>query len=149
MARYAVPPLKVLPDEQFRDALARAPLDHYVIWNGQHCPGRAGSIRSRALGLIDEVWRPVPLRTLLMRAAQLSACAGLDPDTVRNAVRMHQTAGHACYFLVRRNASGDYAAVADVPSPSTGRRLRAGDIVLSGSGERFDETAAAPALGGA
>lgn len=131
--------LKHLPEAELTEAVARTPADHYVIWNGRPCPGQPGSIRSRALSLIDEIWQPVPLRILLQRAARLSGMSGLDPDAVRNAVRMHQNATYASYFLVRRTAAGDYLAVTDVPHPSSGSsRLNAGDLVLGRSNNRFD-----------
>lgn len=139
MARYRVTALRDLPEPELADALARAPADHYVIWNGRPCPMQPGSIRSLALTLVDTAWTPVPLRGLMRRAARLSGLSGLDPDTVRSAVRMHQSAGYASYFLVRRTLSGDYVAVTDVPYPSSGpRRLSAGELVLSRSGEPFD-----------
>jgi hypothetical protein len=145
MARYRTAELKHLSDDALTEALARAPADHFVIWNGRVGRTQAGSIRSRALSLIAEVWEPVPLRVLLTRAARLAGASGLDPDTVRSAVRMHQGATQAAYFLVRRTLSGDYLAVVDVPYPSSGsQRLKAGDLILSRSGARFDDAQAAP-----
>jgi hypothetical protein len=145
MARQRTAPLKHLPEDALLAALARTPSDLYVLWNGEVCPAQPGSIRSRALGLVTEVWEPLPLRTLLTRAARLSGSSGLDPDTVRSAVRMHQAASHAAYFLVRRTLAGDYLAVTDVPYPSTGRRrLQAGDVVLSRGGARFDDAQVSP-----
>lgn len=145
MARQRTAALKHLPEDTLLEALARAPSDLYVIWNGDDCPAQPGSIRSRALGLVEEIWEPLPLRILLMRAARLSGSSGLDPDTVRSAVRMHQSASHAAYFLVRRTLSGDYLAVADVPYPSSGSlRLKAGDLVLGRSGARFDDERSSP-----
>lgn len=141
MPPQSVATLKPLPEPKLVEALARAPIDQYVIWNGRSCPSRTGSIRSRALGLVDEIWQAVPLRTLLTRAARLNGVSGLDPDTVRSAVRMHQSAAQASYFLVRRTPSGDFVAVADIPCPSSGTRpLLAGDMVLSRTGERFDSS---------
>jgi hypothetical protein len=139
MPRVRANPLKHLSEEALDEAVSRTPGDHYVIWNGHRCPAQPGSIRSQALSLVEEVWEPLPLRILLRRAARLSGTSGLDPDTVRSAVRMHQSASPAAYLLVRRVASGDYLAVADVPYPSSGsRRLSAGDLVLGRSGVRFD-----------
>ncbi|CAN7196051.1 hypothetical protein LJR225_000610 [Phenylobacterium sp. LjRoot225] len=144
MASRRTGTLKHLSDAVLTEALARAPSDHFIIWNGRPCPAQSGSIRSQALALVAEVWEPVPLRVLLTRAARLSGLSGLDPDTVRSAVRMHQSASQASYFLVRRTLSGDYLAVADVPCPSSGaRRLSAGDRILGRAGERFDDTGAA------
>jgi hypothetical protein len=140
MARQRTAALKHLPDHALTEALARTPSDQYVIWNGRACPAQQGSIRSRALGLIEEVWEPVPLRTLLTRAARIAGASGLDPDTVRSAVRMHQSSSHAAYFLVRKTLSGDYLALVDVPYPSSGpSRLKAGDVVLARSGDRFEK----------
>lgn len=144
MARRHTGTLKHLTDAALTEALARTPADHFIIWNGRPCRAQSGSIRSQALALVAEVWEPVPLRVLLMRAARLSGLSGLNPDTVRSAVRMHQSASHASYLLVRRTVSGDYLAVADVPWPSSGAgRLRAGDLVLGSRGERFDGVNAA------
>jgi hypothetical protein len=139
MPRERTTLLKHLPEDKLDQALARTPADHYVVWTGSPCPAQTGSIRSLSLGLVAEIWEPVPLRILVRRAARLSGTSGLDPDTVRSAVRMHQSASHAAYFLVRRCPSGDYVALVDVPYPASGRRrLQAGDVVLARSGERFD-----------
>jgi hypothetical protein len=145
MARERTAALKHLSEDALLEALARTPADLFVIWNGEDCPAQSGSIRSRALGLVEEIWEPLPLRILVTRAARLAGSSGLDPDTVRSAVRMHQSASHAAYFLVRRTLSGDYLAVVDVPYPSSGPlRLMAGDLVLSRSGARFDEDRSTP-----
>lgn len=138
MAQARAEALKHLPDEALTEALARTPADYYVIWNGFKCPSRAGSVRARALRLIEEIWEPVPLRILLTRAARLSGLSGLDPDAVRSAIRMHQSAIPAAYFLARRTMSGDYLAVTDVPYPALrSQRLRAGDLIVGRSGDRF------------
>lgn len=134
MARTCAAPLEHLSDHDLTEALARTPADQYVIWNGRTCAMRAGSIPARTLSFVDRAWVPVPLRVLVTRAARLSGTQGLHPDSVRKAVRMHQSSGQVSYFLVRRTASGDYVAVADVASPSSERgRLNAGDVVLGRS----------------
>ncbi|CAN7461872.1 hypothetical protein LJR225_003128 [Phenylobacterium sp. LjRoot225] len=138
MARYRTTILNPLPDAVLADALARMPADQHLIWNGRPCPGHPGSARALALRLINEIWEPVPLRILVSRAARLSGRSGLNPDTVRNAVRMHQSASYASYFLVRRTGLGDYVAVVDVPYPSSGGRLREGEVVLGRAGARYD-----------
>lgn len=120
------------------EAIARTPIDHFVIWDGRACGAQSGSLRSRALSLIEEVWTPVPLRVLIQRAARISDNGGLDPDTVRSAVRLHQSARPAAYLLVRKTISGDYLAVTDVPWPGASNRpLRAGDLVLDRHGLRL------------
>lgn len=147
MARYPSTALKDLADEELANAVARTPVDYYVIWNGRACPIQLGSVRSRTLELIEVAWEPASLRMLVRRAARLSGRLGLDPDRVRNAVLAHQRAGCSSYFLVRRTLAGDYVAVVDVPFPSTGSGpLRAGDRVLGRAGERFDDAESARSL---
>lgn len=138
--------LERLPEATLHDAIARTPLDQWVIWDGTACRGQANSLRSRALSCVSEVWTPVPLRALLLRAASLSGDQGLNPDTVRSAIRMHQLARPAAYLLVRRTPAGDYLAVTDVPWPSAAPGpLRAGDLVLDHHGRAFGVGAAAAA----
>lgn len=111
-----------------------------MIWTGDAAGGQGGSLRSRALGLIDEAWRPVALRALLLRAVEIEPGAGLHPDVVRSAVRMHQSARPAVYLLARRVLSGDYLAVTDIPYPATlGRPLREGALLLARNGRRFTD----------
>jgi hypothetical protein len=106
--------LERLADATLVEAIARTPLDHWVVWDGAPCRSQANSLRSRALSCVHEVWTPVPLRTVLQRAAAVCGDKGLNPDTVRSAVRMHQAARPAAYLLVRRTLSGDYLAVTDI-----------------------------------
>jgi len=116
------------------EAIARVPLDHHVVWTGAPCASQAGSMRSRALACITEVGRPVTLRVVLQRAADVEAGAGFNPDAVRSAVRLHQAARPAAYLLVRRTAAG-FVAVADIPFPAGGsRRIAAGDLVMDPTG---------------
>lgn len=134
--------LERLPEATLREAIARTPLDQWVIWDGTACRGQPNSLRSRALSCVSEVWTPALLRVVLQRAATLSGDEGLNPDTVRSAIRMHQTARPAAYLLVRRTPSGDYLAVTDVPWPSTAPGpLRAGDLVLDRHGRAFGSVA--------
>jgi hypothetical protein len=91
-------------------------------------------MRSRALACITEVGRPVSLRAVLQRAAELETGAGFNPDAVRSAVRLHQTARPAAYLLVRKRGA-EYVAVTDVPFPAGGgRRISTGDVVMDASG---------------
>ncbi len=124
--------LERLSQSALLEGVARAPIDHFVVWNGAPFGAQANSLRSRALTLITEVWEPVPLRLLLQRAADIAGGFGLDPDAVRAALRSHQTARPTTHILVRRTMSNDYLAVIDVPWPAAtaGRPLRAGDLVL-------------------
>lgn len=130
MARYPATSLETISDTALVAALARTPLDQYVIWNGVPFRSEPGSIPDRVFKLIPEAWEPAPLRTILTLAARLSGAEGLKPERVRSAFRVHQSSGSTCYFLVRRDMSGDYLAVTDVPCPSSGRRMAMGDVVL-------------------
>lgn len=134
--------LERLDDRALAEAIGRTPLDHWVIWDGSTCGGQANSLRSRALGCVKEIWTPVQMRLLLQRAARLAGELGLNPDTVRSAVRMHQSARPAAYLLVRRTLSGDYLAVTDVPWPAANAvPLQAGDLVLDRQGRAFGRAA--------
>jgi hypothetical protein len=137
--------LEPIAAARLTEALARTPKDHYVVWTGHACVGQPGSLRARALACVQEVATPVPLRTVLQRAAQIEAAGGLDPDSVRNAVRMHQLARPAVCLLVERLAGGDYVAVTDIPTPAGLRgRIGAGEIVIDArTGPRFAPLSAA------
>jgi hypothetical protein len=138
--------LERLSEAAVTEAIARTPIDHFIIWDGRACGAQTGSLRSRALQLVDEVWTPVALRVLIQRAARISDIGGLDPDTVRSAVRLHQSARPAAYLLVRKTISGDYVAVTDVPWPGASKRpLRSGDLVLDRYGRRLGTAEAEPA----
>jgi hypothetical protein len=131
--------LEEISAHRLTEALARTPNAHYVIWTGHPCASQPGSLRARALACVREIGVPVPLRTVLQRAANLEAAGGLDPDSVRNAFRMHQLAQPAVCLLVERLASNDYVAVTDIPSPAAMRgRIAAGELVIDArTGPRF------------
>ena len=75
----------------------------------------------------------------MLEAARWSAEGGLDPDTVRNAIRMHQSARPAVYLLVKLGPLRDFTAVADIPWPASWPHpLRAGDLVLDRRGVKAD-----------
>ncbi|MDP3173570.1 MAG: hypothetical protein Q8M88_03955 [Phenylobacterium sp.] len=127
---------EILSEARVNEAVYRTPADHYVIWDGNPCPARTGSLRSRALALVEEPWTPVQVRDLLRRAAAIEDGAGLDPDMVRNALRLHQTAHPAVYLLTRRICTGDYVALTDIPWPygCKNQPLRAGAVVMDRNG---------------
>lgn len=123
-----------VPEHELVEAVARTPLDQYIIWNGRPRAGRPNSVLTQALACIEEVWTPVPLRMLLRRAARLSGVHGLEPEAVRKALWGHQSANPTSYFLVRQRPQGEYVAVTDVPRPSSWPTpVNAGDIVLDSS----------------
>lgn len=123
--------LEQISELALTEAIARAPIDQFVIWTGVEAQGADQSLRLRALRCIEEVDEPVPLRVLMRRAARLSAEGGLHPDLVRSAVRLHQGARPAAYLLCRRQACGAFVAVTDIPFPACRRgTIRAGQPVL-------------------
>ncbi|CAN7466081.1 hypothetical protein LJR219_003107 [Phenylobacterium sp. LjRoot219] len=127
--------LVLVPDAELVEAVARTPLDQYVIWNGRSRGGRPNSVLTQALTCVEAVWTPIPLRMLLRQAARLSGGYGLRPEAVKKGLWSHQAATPACYFLVRATAGGEYRAVTDVPRPSSWPQpIRAGEVVLSPSG---------------
>lgn len=129
---------ELVPDAVLTSALVRTPIDLHVIWTGGEIVCQPGSLRSRALACVTEIGRPISLRTVLQRAAQLEDGMGLDPNTVRSSVRLHQTSKPAVVLLVRRLPSGDYVAVTDIPyAGSVDRRLSAGDLVLDRRGQAY------------
>jgi hypothetical protein len=130
--------IEYISDEQLASGMSRTPLDEYVIWSGAPYKGKGASIRTQVLSLVNEPWAPVAVRKLVGDAARLSGQCGFTPDQVRGAIRLHQAAEGAAYFLVRRTPNGDFVAVANVPMPVVGRRLSPGDMVLSRAGARFD-----------
>ena len=120
-----------VPPTVLMQGIGATPIDHFVLWTGGVYDAKAGSRCSRALSLITEVWTPVPLRELLIRAAKIEGEAGFPPDAVREAVRQQQRVNGACYLWVRRIASGDYVAICDIPSPAHQvEPIRRADMVL-------------------
>lgn len=112
--------VETLSPAAFAAGLARTPMDQYVIWDGARYAERPGSLCSRTLRLVTEVWTPVALRDLILRAAALDGGQGFSPDAVRAAVRQHQSIRGAAYFLVRRTREGEFVAVSDIPWPTSG-----------------------------
>lgn len=136
-----------ITDAVLTAAIARTPLDHYVVWTGEPCGRQRGSLRERALSCISEVGVPVALRALIQRAAVIEAGQGLHPDNVRGAVRMHQSANPAVYLLVRRTALNEFVAVFDIPCPGSLRPIKAGQVIVGrDGGYRLSSVAAAPEL---
>lgn len=138
--RRSVCAAQVIAPAALARGLAAISMDHHVIWDGNGYGARPGSRCSRVLGLIRDVWTPVLLRELVLRATRIEGDAGFPPEAVRDGLRQHQGAKGACYLLVRKTPRGDYVAVTDIPSPaSSGGVLRPGDLVLSRRGRRFAE----------
>lgn len=115
-------------------AIARTPLDHYVVWTGLPCGRQRGSLRERALSCISEVGAPVALRMVIQRAAVIESGLGLHPDNVRAAVGMHQAANPAVYLLVRRTPLNEFVAVFDIPFPGGLPPISAGQVIVGRDG---------------
>lgn len=127
--------VRLIPPALLTEALARTPLNYFVVWTGAPATGRASSVRARAFDCIQEVGVPVSLRELLQRAARIEGLWGLEPDAVRSAVRQHQFAKPAVLMLVEKNASGEYRAVSDIPfAGALHRRFAAGSVVVDRDG---------------
>ena len=118
------------------EVIGRTPRDHYVVWTGHVCTSQEGSLRARAMSCISESCVPVPLRVLLQRVARLEPNGGLDPEAVRSAFRMHQSARPAAYLLVRQLTSRAFVAVADIAAPAgRSQPIAAGDLIIDGRGQ--------------
>jgi hypothetical protein len=124
-------------DNAFAEALARAPLDQYVLWTGSPPTTRGASTVAHAVSCLREVWAPVGLRTLLQRASRIAGGGhGAQPDAVRNAVRQHQFAHGSVMLLLRKRADGEYVAVTDIPFAADLKGpVRAGDVLVDRRGE--------------
>jgi hypothetical protein len=128
--------LEVIAAGVLAEALRRTPEDHHVIWTGHSYASWQRSLRSRALAEIKECGVPVSLRELLRRAARIDGDRGLDPDTVRAGVRLHQGAKPAVYLLVQRTSAGDYVAVTEIPSAGPDfRRVARGPLCWTERGD--------------
>ncbi|MFC3068852.1 hypothetical protein [Phenylobacterium soli] len=120
------------PQAAFAAALARTPMDLYVVWNGARYAERQGSLSSRTLQLVTEPRTPLSLRELILRAARLEDGADFTPDAVRAAVRQHQAIRGVAYYLVRKTREGHFVAVSDVAWPADGSGpIRAGDLIAT------------------
>jgi hypothetical protein len=120
-------------DEGFLGAIARTPLDQYLIWTGSRPVTRGRSLRACALACVQEVGVPVPLRLVVQRAVRMRS--DLHPDAVREAMRQHQSANDAVVLLLRKRADGAFVAVTDIRNAvDLGRRVNAGEVVVDPRG---------------
>jgi hypothetical protein len=119
------------------DALRLTPLEEHVIWCGRAYLGRNASLRATVAALVPEVWKPVAMREIMMRASRIAGDLGIAPERVRRAFKNHQTAAGASHFVVNRTADGHFVAAADIPMPAVGAARLKGELVLSRNGEPF------------
>ena len=123
--------------------------DLYVVYTGGKYGARRASLRSRSLATVTEVFTPVPLRTLLERAARAEGpTVGFDPSVVRGGLSLHQGAKPAVYLFVEKRGD-DYVAVRDIPTPDAkvngGKAIKAGDVIAFPSATPAPATVALPA----
>jgi len=116
-------------------AIARTPQDLFVVWTGEAYRAKADSLFSRTLSLVSEVWTPVPLRALVLRAAEHDPM--LRGPAIRDIVRQHQGAKPCAYLLLRRTPEGGYCAVTRIPWPPWGGPpIHEGALLLDRHGQR-------------
>jgi hypothetical protein len=119
------------------EAIRLTPLEEHVIWCGRDYLGRTASMRATVAALVPEVWKPVAMREIMLRASRITDDLGIAPERVRRAFKNHQTAAGACHFVVIRTADGHFVAAADIPMPAVGAARLKGDLVLSRNRKPF------------
>lgn len=119
----------------FERAIARTPLDHFVICIGSSNRARADSLFARVFSRLPETWRPISVRAALQRAFAESAELAPQLERAPDALRAHQGARPATHLLVRRTVANEYVTVTDIPWPAgAGSPLPAGALVLDAQG---------------
>jgi hypothetical protein len=123
-------------DSALLDAIARTPLELYVLWTGSPALTRGRSVLARVFECMQEVGVPIPLRAVVQGVARLGDGVCLQPDAVREAVRRHQSANAAVLLLLRRRGDGAFLAATDIlHAVDLGRRISAGELVLEPDGQ--------------
>jgi hypothetical protein len=102
--------------DAFTKAVDRLEISNlFVYWTGSPYKSRAASLRSNALKTITEVKTPVPVSTLLDRAAHLDGEIGYKPEVVKSGLYLHRNSKPAVYFALERKEDGSFVAATDVP----------------------------------
>lgn len=121
--------------EQVTEKLAR--LSHeglFVYWSGSAYRWRRGSGRSGVLALVTEKKRPIPLKTLIERAAKATdGGLGYTPDFVRSGLFLHGGSKPSVFFAVTKNDNGDLVAARDYPFPDESvsvKPIKAGQVIV-------------------
>jgi hypothetical protein len=99
--------------------IAATPMNEFVLWTGDSYSSKAGSRTAQILGLVNEAWKPVALRDLILRAARIDGELGFTPEAVRDAIRQHQRARGCCYLWVRGSRGSGFVLVTNVSYPAT------------------------------
>lgn len=103
----------------------------YVYFTGGNYRFRKGSGRSAALQMVTEVKKPVPVKTLIERAAVAHGDKGYSPDMVRAGLFLHAGSKPAVYLPLEKREDGAYVAAKDIPNPDGfAKALKAGDVVI-------------------
>lgn len=118
--------------ETFTKAVERLEISNlYVFWTGNPYKSRSASLRSNALKTITEVRQPVPVKTLLDRAARIDGEIGYKPEVVKSGLYLHRNSKPAVYFALERKDDGSFVAATDVPyADGVPGGLKKGDLVI-------------------
>lgn len=104
----------------------------FVLWTGNPYKARRASARSNSLATIKEIKQPIPLSTLIERAAKAHGSTGYSPDIVRSGLFLHQGAKPAVYLALEKKEDGSYVAASNIPFPDpsfSNKPFKAGDKV--------------------
>jgi hypothetical protein len=104
----------------------------FVLWTGNPYKARRASARSNSLATIKEVKKPVPLSTLIERAAKAHGETGYSPDIVRSGLFLHQGAKPAVYLALEKKEDGTFVAASNIPFPDPSfstKPFKQGDVV--------------------
>jgi hypothetical protein len=132
--RFAVP--SKLDKEATKARIEAAEIDGlFVYYTGGVYRRRPSSGRSVALATITEKGKPLPLRTLLERAAKAGPNGtGYSPDLVRSGLFLHQGAKPAVYYVLAKGEDGAYRAVKPI-NATDGGTYGTGDVVVDKGGK--------------
>lgn len=125
-------PTEEITEEALAAALARLSTSNlYVYWVGETYKLRNASLRSNSLRTISEVKVPVPVETLITRAARISGSNGYNPATVKSGLYLHRNSKPAVYFALERKDDGSLVAATDIPyALGYANGLKRGDLVI-------------------
>lgn len=123
-------------EAQDAEAVKTNSANEYAFYTGTvKTNARKASGRTAVLGLVKEKRKPIPLATLAERALNASGVkVGFEYSFVRSGLSLAQGAKPCVYFLLSRDAEGNYRAVKNIPAPDaafSAKPFRAGDIVIA------------------
>ena len=112
--------------------------DEFVLWTGGSYGRRRASGRSACLATVTEKMKPVPLTEYVSRCLKLADGAGYDTSISVGGLSLHQGAKPAVYLHLVRDASGNFVAKKNIPTPDKAvfqdvyerGGFKAGDIVV-------------------